>query len=1030
MIKFQDLIIDYRKLNNLLGWLVFTISTLVYFLTIEPTTSWWDCGEYIATAFKLQVGHPPGAPLFQMLGRFFSLFAFGNVEKVALMVNVMSALSSSFTILFLFWTITRLAKKVVLKTGELSQNKVIAVLGCGFVGALAYTFSDSFWFSAVEGEVYAMSSFFTALVFWAILKWEEEEKDKYSYRWLILISYLIGLSVGVHLLNLLAIPAIAYVYYYKKYETSRKGLILTGIISIIILAVIMNVIIPWIVKMSSLFELFFVNSLGMPFNTGTIIYFIVLIAFLIWGITYTIRKNKVVINTIILSFIFILIGYSSFFMLIIRSNADVPIDENSPEDAISLLSYLNREQYGDWPLYHGPYYNAPILEQKNGSPIYFKDKKKGKYTIVNYSIKNIYDSRFTTIFPRMWSSREQSHIQKYEMYSKGKPVRITKKDGSTEFIKKPTFIDNLNFFFSYQIGHMYFRYFMWNFAGRQNDIQGEGEPMFGNWISGINFIDNIRLGDMKKLPDAYKNAATNKFYLLPLILGLIGAFFHFLRNSKDTWVVFLLFFMAGIAIVIYLNQQPIQPRERDYAYAGSFYAFAIWIGMGVLALTEYVTKFFGNKKFIPFIVTIACFICVPGIMGTEGWDDHDRSGKYAARDFAKNYLANLAPNAVIYTIGDNDTFPFWYVQEVENIRTDTRVVNYMLSSAEWYVLQLGKKVYESEPLQLGISPDKYDKGQNDYVAYYPVQFRDLEGALDLKTMINFISSDDPRTKLPLMDGRKINFFPTKKIKLTVDSAACVDNGIVPKELAHLIVPEIIWEIEPNYLNKNDLAFFDFLANHNWQRPIYFSNPAVVRNVFNLNEYIYLEGVAYRFMPIKADDLQDGYGGVLVDESYDILMNKTSWGNLNDPKVTIDRESQRNIDNISNNFIRVILALIRKRDIEKATNLTNHYFELFPVNKVPVDNYTIPFIQSFYFSNDSNNITKANDIIKLIFERYVQEVDYYLTIGEKWGLTYDAQINESLVVLQRIAQLVKSFQQNELAKQFEDYINQKIDELSE
>ncbi len=1012
---------NYRKLNNIGGWLVFAISTIVYFLTVEPTASWWDCGEYIATAYKLQVGHPPGAPLFQMIGRFFSLFAFGDVTKVALMINVMSALCSSFTILFLFWTITKLAKKVALiNGGEFTQPKMFAVLGSGLVGALAFTFSDSFWFSAVEGEVYAMSSFFTALVFWAILKWEEEADDKYQYRWIILIAYLIGLSIGVHLLNLLAIPAIAYVYYYKKYEPTTKGLIYTGIFSILILAGIMYILVPWIVKMSTLFELLFVNTFGLPFNSGTFVYFALLIGFIVWGIRYTIRRKKVLLNTLMLAFVFILIGYSSFFMLVIRSNANVPIDENSPEEAISMLSYLNREQYGSWPLIHGPYFNAPVIAQENGSAKYFKDKKAGKYTIVGHHIEAEYDPKLTTFFPRMWSDREPRHAQIYKRYiSKGKPVRVVNPDGSTKVLTRPTFADNLRFFFSYQVGHMYLRYFMWNFSGRQNDIESQGEIIHGNWITGIGFIDRMLVGDQDLLPDAYKNEATNTFFLLPLLLGLIGAFYHFIKNSKDTWVVFLLFFMTGLAIVIYLNQYPNQPRERDYAFAGSFYAFAIWIGLGVLGISEFISKYLGSKKMVPVVVSLLSLILVPGIMASEGWDDHDRSGKTAARDFAKNYLGTMAPNSVIYTIGDNDTFPLWYVQEVEDFRTDVRVVNHMLSSGEWYVLQLGKKAYEADPLPFAIPPEKYDKGQNEYVYYYP---RPIEGAMDLKTFINFIKSDRPESKLHFPNGDTPNFFPTLKVKLKVDSAACVDNGIVPKELAHLIVDEIEWELKVDGLYKNDLAFLDFVANNDWTRPLYFTNPIVVDQVFDIREYMFLEGSVYRFMPIKNPNYTDELGGVSELASYDILMNKTQWGNLNNPRVAVDRESTRNNLSASQNFWRTARALQHIGENEKAIKLLDKYFEIFPFDKFPLDSDALRFLFVYY---QLGAIDQANMVWEELYKRYTQEVEFYLSFGLRKQRFYENQLTSAFSEIQTLSGLAENYKQDELAKKADDFIVEKL-----
>ncbi|RLD79888.1 MAG: DUF2723 domain-containing protein, partial [Bacteroidetes bacterium] len=652
---------NYTKLNRLLGWLVFLIATLVYFLTLEPTASWWDCGEYIATAYKLQVGHPPGAPLFQLLGRFFSLFAFGDTANVAMMVNVMSALSSSLTILFLFWTITMLGRKLIPRDREMSDASMYAILGSGLVGSLAFTFSDSFWFSAGEGEVYAMSSFFTAITFWAILRWERVADEKHSQRWIILIAFLVGLSIGVHMLNLLAIPAIAFVYYFKKYKPTTKGALLTLVVSMIVLSVIMYVIIPGIVSLSTAFELFFVNSLGLPFNSGTMVYFVLLFALIVIGNILTIRYKKVILNTIMLSFIFILIGYSSFFILIIRSNENTPINENCPDDAISLLSYLNREQYGTWPKLYGQYYTAPAVDYKDASPQYIRDKKAGKYVITNKREGTIpvYDKRFTTIFPRMWSAQKPEHKRMYNQYAgNAKTIQV-----NGESRKRPSFGDNLGFFFDYQLGHMYFRYFMWNFVGRQNDIEAQPGPKNGNWLSGVGFIDNTRLASQDDLPESMRNPAHNKFYFLPLILGLIGLFFQLNTSKKDTLVVALLFFMTGIAIVLFLNQYPYQPRERDYAYTGSFYAFAIWIGLGVMGIYFWLKKYMGDNKLIPAGITLVALLFIPGIMAQQGWDDHNRSGKYAARDFGMNYLAGCDSNAVLITNGDNDTFPLWYVQE-------------------------------------------------------------------------------------------------------------------------------------------------------------------------------------------------------------------------------------------------------------------------------------------------------------------------------------------------------------------------------
>lgn len=1002
---------NYTKMNRLLGWLVFLIATFTYFLTLEPTASWWDCGEYIATAYKLQVGHPPGAPLFQMLGRFFSLFAFGDTSNVAMMINVMSALSSSFTILFLFWTITMLARKLVAPGDEMTKGNMYAILGSGLVGALAFTFSDSFWFSAVEGEVYAMSSFFTAITFWAILRWERDADKPHAARWIILIAFLIGLSIGVHMLNLLAIPAIAFVVYFKKYKASAKGVLITVIVSMLVLSIVMYVIIPGIVSLSTAFELFFVNSMGMPFNSGTIIYFVLLTGLIVLGIYLTNKYKAVLMNTIILSFIFILIGYSSFFLLIIRANENPPINENSPEDAIALLSYLNREQYGSWPKFYGQYYTAPAVDYGNGNPQYIRDKKAGKYIITDQRVGTvpIYDKRFTTIFPRMWSAQKPEHKRMYNQYAKNaKTINV---DGKP--IKKPSFGDNLGFFFDYQLGHMYFRYFMWNFAGRQNDIEAQPGPKNGNWLSGISFIDNIRLAPQDNLPESMKNPAHNKFYFLPLILGLIGLFYHLNTSRKDTLVVALLFFMTGIAIVLYLNQYPYQPRERDYAYAGSFYAFAIWIGLGVLGLYQWLKKYVGDGVPVIAGITLLSLTLVPGIMAQQGWDDHNRSGKYAARDFGMNYLASCDPNAVLITNGDNDTFPLWYVQEVEDFRTDVRVVNYMLSSGYWYVHQLGRKVYDSEPLPLTLTPDQYEKGRNQYIMYVDRGFTDN---VEVKDLINFIASDDKRTKLPLTTGEMINYLPAKKLRLTVDSAKCVDNGIVPPEMAHLIVPYIEWEIKQSALYKNDLMLLDFLATNNWERPLYFANPGSVSKVVDIDEYCHLEGNVYKFMPVRSSDYIRGLGGVNAGRSYDIIQNDFSWGNLNDPSVVVDRESYRHARILKQNFLRVAQSLLNQGMPEKAVDILDTCLHYFPHDKIHYDIIMMPFVEIYY---DAGEKEKGTAEVRKLMEVCDEQLHYFLSLDPAFAdAVYSQEMQQNMAILQRLAEVTREQGENELADEID------------
>lgn len=699
---------NYKRANIIAGWFAFAVAALVYLMTIPPTTSFWDTGEFIATAYKLEVCHSPGSPLFMIIARFFTLFA-PEPADAALMVNAMSGLASALTIMFLFWTITHLAHKIMSQRGELTDGRQWAILGAGLVGAFAYMFTDTFWFSAVEGEVYALSSLFTAVVFWAILKWENVADQPYANRWLILIAYLVGLSIGVHLLNLLAIPAIVFVYYFRKYKTTKIGVLVAAILSVVILAFIMYFIIPYTVKIASWFDLLFVNGFGLPFKSGVMFFAALLIAALVYGIWVTHKKGRVVANTILLGIAVILIGYSSYTMTVIRSNANPPMDQNDPEDLFSLLSYLNREQYGDRPLFYGQYYSAPVVDSKEK----FSYRKKGdRYEKYSKGMSYEYDENFNTFFPRMYSN-DRSHIREYEKWGQVEGSKVKTESGETRV--KPTFGENLRFFITYQIGFMYGRYFMWNFVGRQNDIQGHGEIGKGNWLSGIPFIDDARLGDQDDLPDHLANHnARNTYFFLPLFLGLIGLFYHYNRHRKDFWVIMMLFILTGIAIVVYLNQNPIQPRERDYAYAGSFYAFAIWIGLGMLAIYDAVRKPLGQKT-AAIVATTACLIAVPGVLGSENWDDHDRSGRYTARDFAYNYLNSCDKNGVLFTNGDNDTFPLWYLQEVEEERTDVRIICLPYLSTDWYINQMRRQVYDSEPVPFKMDREKYAQGNRDVI---------------------------------------------------------------------------------------------------------------------------------------------------------------------------------------------------------------------------------------------------------------------------------------------------------------------------
>ena len=976
----------YILFNNAFGWLSFLIASIVYILTIEPTASFWDCGEFINTAFKLQVGHPPGNPTFMLMGNFFAQFA-SDTTQVAKMVNIMSALASGFTIMFLFWTITHLAKKLVKIEAEPSTGQIVTIIASGLIGALAYTFSDTFWFSAVEGEVYGVSSLLTAIVFWAILKWEDAAGQPYANRWLIFIFYIIGFSIGVHLLNLLAIPAIVFVYYFKKYEITRKGFIYTLIFSIIILGGILYGIIPGVIVVGSWFELLFVNSFGMPFHSGFLFYLAALTAAIVYGIFYTAKRNKVLWNTVILIIAVILLGYSSFALIVIRSKAQPPMDQNSPNNIFALLGYLNREQYGDSPLFYGQYYSAPYDLNKRFSetkPVY--SQIDGKYVATTRRLKANYDDRFKTLFPRMYSNSEDSHIRAYQEWGKIKGVRIQvrNEDGQTETIIKPTFIENLRFFFRYQVGHMYIRYFMWNFAGRQNDIQGhEHDEIFnGNWISGINFIDEWRLGDQKNLPTRYaNNKARNTYYFFPLILGLLGIFYQYKKGAegkKGLWLVFLLFFMTGMAIVIYLNQYPYQPRERDYAYAGSFYAFAIWIGIGVMAISEYL------KKYLPETVSasiagVSALILVPVIMGSQNWDDHDRSNRYTARDFGANYLKSTQPNAIIFTNGDNDTFPLWYNQDVEGVRTDVRVCNLSYLQTDWYIEQMKRKAYDSDPVPFSMDINQYRQGTRDLVYIFD-DTRITRETIDLTEAVSFIADDNPATKLRQADNAA--YLPKKILSFAVDKEAVIRNKVVRPEDYDKIVDTITIDLSNrSYIPKDEMMILDLLATNNWERPIYWSITVGSSKYLNLQDYFQLEGFAYRLVPLKnpSNPQTLSFGSVASDIMYDNLMNNFEYGNMNDPNVYIDETNARMITNIRNNFNRLARTLIEEDKNDSAIMVLDRCIELVPHEIIQYEYFALEIASSYIAAGA---FEKGKAIVQKAFDAYSDELNYIFSLKRR------------------------------------------------
>ncbi|MBN1926600.1 MAG: DUF2723 domain-containing protein [Prolixibacteraceae bacterium] len=1015
---------NYKKLNIISGWITFAIAAIVYLMTIEPTASFWDCGEFITTAFKLEVGHPPGAPLFMLVGRFFTLF--GNATNAAVLMNILSALASAFTILFLFWTITHLTKRLFNNNEELKAGELIAIIGSGFVGALAYTFSDTFWFSAVEAEVYASSSLFTALVFWAILKWENIADEKYSNRWLILICYLAGLSIGIHLLNLLAIPAIAFIYYYKKYPVTKKGIVAALAISAVFLGAILYVIMPGVVEVAALFERIFVNGIDAPLHTGAFIFFALLTALIAWLIYYTYKKEKVILNTLIVGITAILIGFSTYFIIPIRSNAHLPMDQNSPNNVFAMMSYLNREQYGDRPLFLGQYYNTPVDREKQSVP----DKKEwrikeGKYVVANVRSKPNYNKDFCTFFPRMWSKTDPQHAEEYIKWGKVKGHKKTYRgpSGENEVITKPTFSENLRFFFRYQIGFMYMRYFMWNFAGRQNDIQGHGNIVDGNWISGIKFIDEIRLGNQDNLPSKFAdNPGRNTYFFLPLLLGLLGIFFQYksgLQGKRDLWVVFLLFFMTGIAIVIYLNQYPIQPRERDYAFAGSFYAFTIWIGMGVAALYSLVKKYL-PKTIAASLVTIISLAAVPLLMASENWDDHDRSGRTSAPDFGQNYLASVDENGVIFTNGDNDTYPLWYCQEVEGIGTSKRVCNLSYLQTDWYVNQMQRKYYESEPLPISFEYDKYVQGTRDVV--YIMENPKFKGkTIELGKALDFIKDDNPATKISYADNAA--YLPIRNLYMVVDKQAVIDNGVVAPEEYDQIVDTMFIELTGSYIAKDHLMILDMLYHNNWKRPIYYAISVGTDKYLSLDKYFRLEGLTYRIVPIisKSSGYQKGF--VDTEKMYNNMMNNFKWGNIKEPGVYVDENNRRMLTNMRNNMNRLAVALLNEGKKDKCIEVLDKCFEEIPVDKVPNDFFSVQNVKAYLLAGETE---RAVELINDMSVDFLDELKYYFSFDSRHILSIDDNIRNSLYFINELMNMARQTGDNELytkiQTEFEQYYN--------
>jgi hypothetical protein len=975
---------NYRRWNNITGWVIFVISAIVYILTREPTVSFWDCGEFILSAFKLQVGHPPGAPLFLMMGRIATLFAGGNLSKVAVTVNTLSALCSAFAILFLFWTITHLIRKVYVRNNELESKHIPAILASGVIGALAYTFSDTFWFSAVEGELYGLSSLVIAIVFWGMLKWEEEADKSYSGRWIILVAYMMGLGLGIHRLNLLIIPVLVFVYYFRMYEVTTKGVIKTFFISIILLWLMVFVIMPGAPAVGGWFELLFVNILGLPYNSGLLFFVVVLFAGLAFGIRYSLKKNKVLLNFVLTSLTVVMIGYSSYAMIMIRSSARPPMNQNNPSDVFALSYYINMEQYGTAPKIYGNYYSAPVVDVKKVIAGY--NKLNGKY-FPYYRPEYSYSSQFETFFPRMYSA-DPEHESAYKYWGKVVGRKYSVGSGK-EAVVCPTFGENLRYLFRYQIGFMYMRYFMWNFAGRQNDIEGNGNPIYGNWLSGIKFIDEARLGNLEKLPDDLKtNPANNKYYFLPLLLGLAGMYWQYRKNNSGFWLVMAFFIMTGIAIIFYLNQYPNQPRERDYAYVGSFYAFAIWIGIGFMFVYEYLQKLVGNKLSLA-LTFVALMAGVPVLMAVQNWDDHSRAGRYTARDIGEDYLKSCAPNSVLFTYGDNDSFPVWYAQDVEGVRTDVRVANLSYIQAGWYIEMMRQKALDSDPLPLTLPREKYIEGIREQM---PVNNR-VDKPVDLKEVVQFAGLDDRKYKVDLSGrGDLLNYIPANKFIVDVDTSLVLSNGTVKPYFKDRLVSPMIWTYTDQDAFKGDLAIMDMISTNNWKRPIYFSTTVPSTQYKGLEKYFIQEGLAYRIVPVKTDKPEPGEFG-MVDPyvMYDNLMNKFAWGNAGDPSVYLDENNRRMFSNFRRIFATLGKELLEKGDTTRAIEVVHRGLDIVPAKKMPNDFFSLGLAEILIRAKKTEEGEKLlNDVI----DYSKSYLDYAVSIRpeERFGLEYPTGIN--------------------------------------
>ena len=1020
---------NFKRWNLILGWSAFAIAFVVYGLTVEPTVGFWDTGEYILTSSKLEVGHPPGAPLFQMLGAFFSVFA-SEPTQIGLVLNMMSAAASAFTILFMFWSIVLLLQKITASNSASNPNTQIITLGAAFVGSLAFAFTDSFWFNAVETEVYAMATLIMAVMFYLGLRWQNEMHMPKGNRWLILISFVVGLSFGVHFMGLLTIPAIGLLYYFKNYKTiTFKNFIVANIIVVAILLFVFKLLAPNILRYFSASEIFFVNTVGLPFNSGSVIAFVLLIFGIYSGLKYTKSNGLVKLNTGLLCLTFIIIGFTTWLMLPIRANANVPVNENNPSSARELLAYYNLEQYPKTHLFYGPQFtdqyagldeNQPFIDDK---PKYEKDLDIGKYVIVNdyeNAIQN-YNSDHGSVLPRMWSTEHASNYMRYsgflefsikseykmqnefrtlvDDFNKSVAEGEVDYDGYHNFlrtygrylnIQKPSLIDNIYYLFEYQIGYMYWRYFMWNFSGRQDDIQGKMD-LHGNWITGINFIDSYLLGiTQENLPtDVLNNKARNGYYLLPFLVGLIGFLFVFKKDKKVFWTMLIFFLFTGVAIQVYTNVRPFEPRERDYSLVGSFYVFALWIGIGVYAIYEWLSTY-SKSKLIGPAVSLLCLAAVPGILISQNWDDHDRSNRRTAHAMAINYLESCDRNAIIFTIGDNDTFPLWYAQEIEGIRRDVRVVCTSLFNVDWYIDQMKRKAYDSDPIPSKLSHDKYKWGTRDYIIKEIV----TQDTLAIDQFLDFVTSDDKRTKYGFVleqqgydtNGQRnqdldANYAPTEHVRIPVDKESVLKNAIVPAKDASKIVEYIDIRIDNQAIYKNRLMMLDIIAENNWERPIYFSGGAFGDDDYIwMKDYLQLDGFAYKLIPVKTSIEENNpfdMGRIDTEKMYRLVKN-WQWGNSGNSSVYHDVETRRNSITYRGHMARLIEALIIENKLKKAEEIADIAMEKMPIDTFGYYVFLEPFIGAYY---EINATDKARNLYKNVTVKYQESLNYYSRVSD-------------------------------------------------